>query len=457
MFEKSQNNYEAPRQEDLKKEGGEENIKWPSIFLKPPALIRSIQKKAAMASLALLVGFPVNDLFADKKDEIETENIPGKEKIISDVIGQDLLDRFEKLGFQFDLSIESDESGKYLIHVGQTHEYPVDGISKLMTEEVVQDFQKKLATVLEDVSKLSEGKIFLEGLTEDPSGQRENVFKLNSAIQKYSKKPITNLSDAEINASLISMYTANKTDSFVSNYISIDDVETLKTNFDDFLKEFNPKDELEEMELSVLNSISITTSLEDMAGNLTGSDGDFNSAPINLYMREKIDLLPVENSEANRGGIDIAKEISALDSKYIQELGKRISADDKLQEDLEIAKGYRIMAETKELSDKDAKKHKEASRRIDERCDLIVKDLEQTDLYKKIQELEKRFKEEAILDRDEIAINMIKKYEDDNGSLQHNVMVFGSAHDFTEKLKAYNASNDEGDTDIGLISIKITK
>lgn len=366
-----------------------------------------------------------------------------QEQIINSVLGEKLAEQYKEAGFSISVALKAGEKGRYLIHIGQTHVSPIEGLSRIITNDEATKFQLKLLPLLEMTSSKGNGVIFAEGVSFDMQESKEAIVKLNQILLDVEKNDIV-FSKLEAIFEVINHYENYKENPLVTNYIDEALVKKVREKLSNFIDNYEVKTEDEEVLISGYKiDLQIQTS-KRINSSLKGNENSFNNAAIKLYMEDKIKLAPTEDEKINAEAVETINSLA----KAKQELTELRF---KLRKDLlPLAEEINKVKEGTETE-----KKKEYLETLLAGVEAKIKESPEA---KKVAELEESFKKVAFDKRERAVLDQIKGYESKNGELKNSVLVFGSKHNFSTQLREYDKFDEDDTNNRGLIIIqKITE
>lgn len=243
---------------------------------------------------------------------------PEELAVAESILGAELLERLQQEGFLISVPLEADESGSYVIHIGQYHTNPISGMARHFTAHTVEEFQAKLYEVLPEVAEKGGGVVFKEGFAgtvTDIENAREAVVNTKAAIEEALVADITSLTEVEKVSEYIEWYGRYREHDFVANYITAADMYQLVEKYSNFLKTYEPQDEVEEITVEILRTGLVLNSLGNMMTSVQG-DVEMQNATARLYLEDSLTLAPAELAEANNAAMDALQEMEELRPAY---------------------------------------------------------------------------------------------------------------------------------------------
>ncbi len=366
-----------------------------------------------------------------------------QEQIINSVLGEKLAEQYKEAGFSVSVALKTGESGKYLIHIGQTHVSPVEGLSRIMTNDEATKFQLTLLPLLEKTSSKGNGVIFAEGIAYDMQESKEAIVKLNQILLDVEKHDIV-FSKLETIFEVVNYYENNRENPLVTNHIDEVLVKKVREKLSNFINNYEAKTEDEEVSISSHKVDLQTQTLNRINSSLKGNENSFNNASLKLYMEDKIKLAPTENEKINNEAVEIIKSLTKA-KQGLTELRLKLRKD--------LLSLVEEINKTKD--DSETKKKKEQLGTLLAGIEAKIKESPEA---KMVAELEEAFKKVAFDKREKAVLDQIREYEGKNGELENNVVVFGSKHNFLTQLREYDKIDRDETNNRGLIIIqKITE
>jgi len=340
----------------------------------------------------------VKDKVALKQQEPVKELTEQDRLKIIEQTGFDIYSMADRANFKVEIQVPN-VNNEYIIHIGQKHH--TEGVEKKADKvRGVIRIQKDIEKVLSDFANQGENSIFNEGYTIETSREYpDDCYKsLKSLLKKI--RP------------------------------SRDCFERLSEGYESDVK-YYPKDS------SILDSL-ITKSkylFRQRAFSLKEElvlSGDFDIETEKAF-NNCIQTLQAENDLVEFGD----------DSIYLYGAVEKLELDEFIK---------KLPAETRE-GNKNAFKYDDEMERVSQsylKADFSVLSLEE---IKKVEEEYFKVKKDAdtaiLDDREDIAIELIRSHNDIQNNIH--IVVYGSAHDFTNNILKYNSNNPE--SPFGLIKL----
>ncbi|HMO78851.1 MAG TPA: hypothetical protein PJ997_01705 [Candidatus Paceibacterota bacterium] len=437
-------------------------------FFKTESISKILSKKSALLSIFLMTAIaPVIKNLV--KEETENKHYPAQqEQALTSVFGKELLDKIGDNNFFVQIKHIS-PSGKYIIHIGQSHISPLENNVIYNTEPIM--WQRKILIFLEDVAKISDGKIYDEGFSEESKLYFESessknkinaVVEFNQYLDTVLDFELLDFDNADYVVGVLQEYIKILNTGFADNVIDKKKIEDILEKLRDFIYKQKAENEYRfeinpnECRLLTQEDVQFSERISDLSNFLINFEtlmlssyknvrmADFNCAATHLYLNGKIDVLPAEDKTLNQIGIEkityLNKKINELHN-IIEKLSLKEAECSELLHTL-IDFNFKNIQNTS-LETYNLLRQKLLSWTIE-----LGEGFNVLDLIDEICYVKKQF---DILQskREDFAIESLTKDGFDN----HKVMIYGVAHDFTESVKRYNASNSDEDVDIGLIKI----
>jgi len=403
---------------------------------------RSLKKVLAIGAVALNNIFPGqlgakeldkdnNTLKEEVLDVSEKELTVEQKRAAESVLGTELLVEIRKIGFNVNVPLLAEKGGKYLIHIGQRHEYPIKGIDRAMAGDDYSGYQTKVMPFLKHLADRGGGVIFTEGVGYDMSESKKEVLELNKMLLCFDSSDLI-FGDIPQLIETLKFYFENKEHSLVRDYIDRNMVDRIVMKAIKFLNSYQTSEkdkdklELEQGRVETYKeSIKSCSSLGKFTLATSGSGTNLNSAVFKLYMAGEVKIAPTETKEANSSALNVLKEL--------QDAGQQ----------LELVR----FKKTKNLLNR-----KKAGLISDDRASAEMEKLEnelrQSPEYVRLEKAKEKYEKLVFQNREEIVKRSIKYYEVSNVALPNYVLFFGTAHNFVDQFKG---------TGTGVIKIEYTE
>ncbi len=174
---------------------------------------------SVLATGLVALGLHAYDVFAeDKAPKFELK--PAQIEAVEKVTGKPFTELKEK--FYIEIPVEPDASGKYVIHIGQTHEHPGTFIEKGATHDIVIGKQKGIEDLAVGIIKTNDLEcIFSEGYSDEKVAveNRDAIREWQDALTRELEKPIQIYEDVNGAWKLLSNYKGGN--KFANAYLGI--------------------------------------------------------------------------------------------------------------------------------------------------------------------------------------------------------------------------------------------
>lgn len=392
----------------------------------------------------------INPAEASTTEQEKHELSPEQEKIVGEVLGAELVDKYRANGFEINVPLEADEHGEYVVHIGQTHEDPEEGLRASMTTGQVREFQDTLGETLKATADKGSGVVFAEGVgfaKETLEEMRLGILTLKENLEECSSEGVSSVEAATRCAKLIETYSKNRTHSLVRNSIPRETVQLVAEKTKSFLQSYVPHSKKEAADVEFVKIALEFAELDKTFDVLAGTE-DFMNATYALYMNEEIVLAASEDVELNQKTKAALVELRKEERAFISARREAFATDPELLalkgEFQPLFEKFKAKTHTSEEEEHLRAIHTSMERRRDEI---------ETELGQEVQILEERFSQ-LQKERELVVFDKIEEYEQAHGAVPHAIVVYGADHDFSEELAEYNRDNDPKAADRGLIEIK---
>ncbi len=348
--------------------------------------------------------------FADWKS---TPFKPKPPENIKDLTGVDLAAVAEKAGMQAILKIANGR-GPYVVHIGQTHEHPMEDAYTFLRRSEIIESQKSIEQFLLALKESNPAlrRVFVEGYTEKDIERMENLKKLDVLLRT---RPVFQTTHPAVLKYLVNYYfsTSEKLAQAYSprskiaygfDYIAMRKIKQVMDYF-----ESNPHtlsgEDAEDFEYEIGRARDLLSGVYLFGGKhaLLGDDSPYLlGAALKMYLDENIDTISPTSSSSSA-------EAASKEYNKMKELQRQIS----------------------ELKGVDLKK----------RLSLVLQQIA----------LNKSFDAKVLKERESTAIDFVA-HADNVDSTGLIPLVYGDMHHFESGLREHNRTNP--DLPLGLIEVR---
>lgn len=353
-------------------------------------------------------------------------------------------------GFTFEMPISAGLEGKYIIHIGQTHEHPGSALWKAITQDKVIAAQAKierLARGLIDQNDLT--CIFSEGLADETLAHRlkEYISKAKAEIDAAIATPITSAGEFFAQEQLYFKHEANLKHRLVLHSLG-DKLKEFWTKLNNELKSpsFTPKDDAEARTLRFAADVLQGSAAVQMLTTL-GADSNPYAAGIDFKLLNEGHLqnvCPAEDAALNDRAFAAMEETRKARDAYF-DIRIAVSEEMRSRPEFKEAMGRRKILMEKEkggLTETEKTENERLVKILSEMLDLRDKDSRVLEKQEGFYDATAKEKRTTFLEREKEVLSWINTYDLKDiaaGKTLGNVVVlYGRAHDFVEAVKQWN-------------------
>lgn len=362
------------------------------LVRKNPLLRKMLGKRVygILAAGLFLLNVSVSVLKAETQEHVEQET-PRYERIEKDA-GLDL--RTLTKNFHIEIQLDDEEGqGNYILHIGQTHSHPMEGLFGLMVREKAVATQRKIEELLLSLKVKGINAFFIEGHAEGDGLEWSKRFliKTKRALSniELNLKGLDQLALLYLERSKLSQEWPSLREYLV--YLFMQKINEIEEH-----RRTNPS-------LYEGGGARVYDVLKELLETSFEGEGPdtpyYRGAARKLYYEGLIDVLPAETEEAN------ARAKKAMEKR----------------EEMKNLHAERFVALTP------------AERKGDSEFARIKRELEQA-------EADFNLANEA---REDIALAKIEEYASQVGNRKFVPLIYGEVHDFSNNLEIFNGKSDK--------------
>lgn len=422
---------------------------------------RRMLTRSLAAGIALL-GVHMSDVFAGEKypiPEIKPTQIAAVEK----VTGKSIVELKEK--FDIEIPVEPDASGKYLVHIGQTHEHPGSFIWKAVTHDKVVEKQKGIEDLAVGIIKTNDLEcVFAEGLGDEKTALqiRDTIKSWQSTLAPVMEKPIQTWEDVNAAFTFLSKYDSrNKfANAYLGPMIAKLQEKVIKAieGGEVIVKDDNEKE--------LLKSTAELLVVSGLLSGFTNLGKEPNPYAAGTDFKMLIDgnvpsICPAEREDLNKQAFEAMERAETVQNEYYENLSK-------VREELRENTDYLLVrSQIEELmkKDQDTLTDEEQQQLADARgvfkgyIESVENDPRVKSLKERLDQVKADEKHAIFTAREGEILRKIDFYDQqdlEKGKMPGDrLVIYGANHDLTEELEAWNRKNSPGAIDRGLIKFTL--